>query len=134
MAAFSSARDVFDEARSWKYRVLRASFGTTTGVIVQAMFAKVPRNGMAFGPTCDILLDGTVITNFRNFGKWTPDTKIGDVTSMRDNMRRLADHCKLNDADRLALFVELNKWVRKDHRALAEAERERNPNDATHAR
>lgn len=121
MAEFSRAADVFDEARSWQYRVVRASLATTTGLIVMAMLAKQPRHGIAFGHTCDILLDGTVVTPMRRNGQWGEPGKIGSIIDVRDNVRRLADHCRLNDADRVALFCELSKWVRKDHRARSEA-------------
>ena len=85
-----------------------------------AILAKVPKNGMAFGETCDIRLDGVVMTPVRQLGTWGHPTGIGTVESVRDNLRRLADHCKLSDADREALFVELRKWIRRDWRAKSE--------------
>lgn len=119
MAAFSTAADVFDKARPWQWRVIRASFGTTTGLIIMAMLAKVPKVGMAFGQTCDIRIDGYVETLFRDRGKWYPPTIIGRVEDVRDNVRRLCDHLKLDDAEREAVFMELRKWIRRDHRATS---------------
>ncbi len=91
--------------------------GTTVGAIITAMFACNPKNGPAFGLTCDITLEGKVITPVRRGGTWGRPEVIGTVESIRDNIRVLADHCKLNDRDREALFDEVRKWVRIDHRA-----------------
>lgn len=119
MPEFSAAADVYDRARPWQYRVVRASLATTTGCIVQAMFLCRPRKGPAFGKTCDILTNGTVVTAFRKDGKWVKRYPIGSSEAVRDNMRKLADHCKLNDTEREALFDELRKWVRRDYRAVS---------------
>ncbi len=121
MAQFSNAQDVFDQAKSWRVRAVRASIGTTTGMIVLAILARQPKNGPAFSNTCDILPDGKVVSNVRRYGQWGQPEVIGTVETVRDNMRRLADHCKFSDADRLAMFDELRKWIRKDFRARSEA-------------
>lgn len=91
--------------------------GTTTGTIITAMFACNPKNGPALGLTCDITLEGKIITPVRRNGVWSRPEVIGTVESVRDNIRVLADHCKLGDRDREALFEELRKWVRRDFRA-----------------
>jgi hypothetical protein len=115
---FSSARDCFDQAHAWQYRALRASFGTTTGLIVQAILGRQSRVGQAFGTTCDILKDGTVMTMHRACtGATGHPVMIGSAVSVRDNLRFLADHLKLNDADREAMFEELRKWIMNDMRA-----------------
>lgn len=120
MAHFSNVNDVFDEAHSWQFRVTRASIGTTAGLIVLAMLAKQPKHGPALGQTCEILPDGKVITPVRRNGLWGRPEVIGTTISVRDNMRGLADHCKLGDADREAMFSELQKWIFRDHRARSE--------------
>lgn len=106
-------------ARPWQWRVLRASLGTTEGAIVMAILAKTPKNGPAYGKTCDILASGIVITTHRINGKWTDLRPIGSVLAVRDAIRKLADHCKLSDKEREALFDELRKWIRKDYRAVS---------------
>lgn len=121
MPKFSEVSDVYDQGRAWQWRVLRASLGTTTGLIVMAMLAKRPRQGIAFGETCDITLEGFVETMFTHPGKVPFWGRVGTIQDVRDNVRRLADHCKLSDADREACFAELRKWVRKDYRAKSEA-------------
>lgn len=87
-----------------------------------AILAKTPKLGPAYGKTCDILANGIVITTHRINGKWTDLRPIGSVISMRNAMRRLADHCKLPDNEREALFDELRKWIRKDYRAVSTIE------------
>ena len=89
-------------------------------MIVMAMLAKQPKNGPAFGQTCDILTDGKVVTPVRRYGVWGKPEAIGTTESVRDNLRWLADHCKLSDTDRLAMFAELQKWIRVDMRARSE--------------
>lgn len=42
---------------------------------------------------------------------------LGQITDIRDEFRRLADHLKLDDAERLELFNELRMWVAVDMRA-----------------
>ncbi len=42
MAAFHKSADIFDEARPWQWRVVRAAMGTTTGLIVMAIFIPMP--------------------------------------------------------------------------------------------
>lgn len=124
---FSSDSMCFDPAYDWRVRIVRASLGTTTGLIAMAMLAKRPAVGPAFGPTCEIDTEGRVYTMVRalrmdrtsRFVGWSMEM-IGTIISVRDNMRRLADHCKLSDSDRLAMFEELRKWVKKDARAVSE--------------
>ena len=122
---FSRSADIFDEARSWQWRVVRASFGTTTGCIIQAMLAKQPKSGPAFGINCDIDAEGYVTTMVRRIqeGKvYLPPQRerIGTTIAVRDNLRELCEHCRLSDQDRLELFSEFSKWVRKDYRVKSQ--------------
>lgn len=122
---FSNSADIFDEARSWQWRAIRASFGTTTGCMIQAMLAKQPRSGPAFGTVCDIDADGYVTTMVRRMkeGKiYLPPKveRIGTTIAVRDNLRELCEHCKLSDVDRQALFAEFHKWIRHDYRIKIE--------------
>lgn len=86
-----------------------------------AMLAKQPKHGPALGSTCEILTDGRVVAKVRRYGVWGKPETIGTVESVRDSLRRLADHCKLSDTDREALFEELRRWCFRDHRAKSEA-------------
>ncbi len=85
-----------------------------------AILGKVPKTGPAYGQTCDILPNGIVITPMRKpDGNWTEMRPVGTVIAVRDNVRMLADHCKLSDTEREALFTELRKWIRRDYRAVS---------------
>lgn len=120
MAAFRKSAYIFDESLPWQPRVVSASLGTTTGLIVLAILAKQPKNGPALGLTCDILTDGRVVTPVRRYGCWGTPESIGTTISVRDNLRMLADHCKLSGADRIAMFDYFQKWIHKDYRAKSE--------------
>ena len=121
---FYSSSAVFDQEHHWSYRVILASMAgdaqaLTTGVIVRAVLAKQTKGGPAWGSTADIDLDGIMRSTLRmDKGIWKENMPIGSVVAVRDSFRFLADHCRLTDAERLAFFEELRKWVRKDYRAL----------------
>ena len=118
---FSTHQDIYDEARTWQWRALRASLGTTTGMIVTAILGKLPKSGPAFGPTFEIMTDEKITGIVRREGHWGRPEVIGTVITVRDNLRRLADHCKFSDADRTALFTEFQKCIKRDLRARSES-------------
>jgi hypothetical protein len=127
MSEFHTSDDVFDLARNWKYRVILASMPTTTGVIVRAVLAKQTRVGWAYGRHCEIDIHGHVFVAVRQpDGQIVKPYPIGHVNAVRDAFRRLADHCKLSESERNALFDELRKWVRKDHRASSDLDKAKN--------
>lgn len=45
------------------------------------------------------------------------DMMLGPVEVVRDNFRRLADHLKLDDHERIAMMDEFKKWIAHDERA-----------------
>ena len=109
-----------DNAHRWQDRVIVASLATTTGLIIRAMLLRSPETGIRFGNTCDIEKDGCIWTQVNYANKSHRWTKIGTVEDVRDNVRRVADTCKLDDVERTALFEELRKWVRRDYRIQQE--------------
>lgn len=117
MTEFHTSLAVFDEAQPWPYRAILASMPTTTGAIVRAVLGKITKTGPAYGDWCQIDADGNVWAPLRVNGFWNELAPLGHITAVRDNFRRLADHCKFSDAAREALFEELRKWVRRDARA-----------------
>lgn len=123
MAEFSTCEDVFDTSRDWQWRTIRASFGTTTGAILRAVLGHQSKVGLAFGSYCDITKGGVCWTMVR-YRKGEPFSwvALGEITAVRDNLRHLADHCKLNDRDRTEMFVSLKKWIRRDDRATSTGE------------
>lgn len=114
---FSKDNEVFDEANSWQYRTVRASLGTTTGLIILSLLGKQPRVGVAILGEAEIGHDHVVRCKARDAeGNVYTRYPLGLVHDVRDNVRRLADHCRLGDTDRVALFDELRKWFIKDWR------------------
>jgi hypothetical protein len=76
-----------------------------------------------FGKVAVINKDGMVITNMQDkHGGIHPKHSLGDVQAVIDSFRGLADHLKLNDDERKAMFAELNKWFVHDERANATKE------------
>lgn len=115
---FSTDQDVWDQEIPWRARVLRAAVPHPVCGIIMAVLARAPRLADAYGETADIWPDGRVATMVRRRGVWGDKPEvIGTIVAVRDNVRRLADHCKLSDRERLELFAELGKWIRRDFRA-----------------
>lgn len=117
--SYHAGADVYDQAHSWRWRVLLASFPTDPmGSLVRAVLGKITYTGMAHGLQAEIDKDGVVRTLVRDSrGHWHADMPVGTIVGVRDEFRRLADHCRLADDEREALFEELRKWIAKDHRA-----------------
>ena len=117
--AYHSSGDVFDQAHSWQFRVLLAAFPhDPMGSVVRAVLGKWMRQGMAHGRTAVIAPDGMVRTAVRDqHGRWWKNMPVGGIIALRDEFRRLADHCRLADAERNALFEELRKWIAEDQRS-----------------
>jgi hypothetical protein len=127
---YHSSTEVFDESHGWRYRVLLAAFPhDPMGTIVRAVLGRNLNWGVSYGLAATIGRDGIVRTGKRvprkptayNSAKFhvLPGMPIGSIAALRDEFRRLADHCKLNDKDREALFMELRKWCGKDERAIS---------------
>lgn len=117
---FAKSSDVFERKFSWQYRVWRAAIShPSVGPIISAVTAQYLPNVPTYGRHCDIDTEGNVVTKVLRDDHWMGPITIGKIDAVRDAVRRLADHCKLSDSERIALFEELRKWVRRDCRALA---------------
>ena len=121
----------FRAANRWKRDLLVHSSPQTTGnsedlmlhLVVVAMLgqwptrlpaldrggAKVDMTGFLFAPICT------------GYQKDWPIVRIGKVEDVRDALRRLADYCKLSDAERVATMDALKNWIKHDARATAES-------------
>lgn len=127
---FYDGADTRDPAVHWQRRAMTASFGgdslsLTVHTMLCAVLARrtaltLGRRGVSLAPAAEILLDGTVVADCRMHGKFIPKKPLGSVVAVRDSFRYLADHCKMTDVERNALFEELRKWMSKDHRARSE--------------
>lgn len=116
---------------SYKARCIRATKGNQSrlGCLIVALFGLEPKHPPRIMPCVNrpdgttiggmiINRAGTCIVNMelRN-GRGYLATPIGDTTEMQDNLRGLADHLKLADADREDLFRQLQLFIIKDFRA-----------------
>lgn len=110
---------VYDQGRTWQFRVALAAFPTDPmGMIVRAVLGLNGRSA-ALGLQATIRRDGIVVAPLRNReGRVvTKAHPLGSIIALRDEFRRLADHCKLPDTEREALFEELRKWCGRDLRS-----------------
>jgi hypothetical protein len=116
---FHDSERTRDPEDDWRVRIWLASVPDETGLIVQAMMGKHLPRIIRFGVTCDIDKDGNVGTLIYLPGKVPTWKNIGSTIAVRDALRTLADHCRLTDSERLAMFDLFQKWVRKDFRAVS---------------
>lgn len=107
-------------SKSWKYWVVEATRGNQTmlGAVIIAVLGRTPKNPPFFNVWATIDAEGVIRAGFvaRN-GLQYHDFPICHVRDLGVELNRLADHCKLDDAQRAALFEEVRKWVRSDARA-----------------
>lgn len=111
---------VFDLGKSWQFRVALAAFpADPMGLIVRAVLGMNSARGAALGLEATINTDSIVAAKLRgrNGRILNNAHPLGTIIQLRDEFRRLGDHCKLNDGDRMALFEELRKWCGKDLRS-----------------
>lgn len=105
---------------SWQRRAVEKTGGNQTlmGCFVLAILGwQHGRHPPRFGKVATINKDGIIITNMQNKdGEIFPNHSLGNVKTVIDNFRGLADELKLNDRDRRAMFDELRKWFIKDER------------------
>lgn len=116
---YHMSKGVYDPARHWSYRVTLAAFpANTMGLIVRAVLGVNSTIGPALGLEAEIGADGIVRASLRYpDGRVERRRELGSVMALRDEFRRLADHCRLTDADRLELFDHLKKWAGRDLRS-----------------
>lgn len=110
------------ERQSWQFRCIEATRGNQTrlGTMLLAILGRNAKHPPKFGPGCVISLDGYVFANFVDRqGIVHAAQCVCSVGQMNDGFRLLADSLKLDDADRIALFDEVRKWVYKDERATS---------------
>lgn len=107
--------------KHWKTRAIHATDGNKSllGCFVLAVLGmqhgvRPPR----FGSTANIDKDGLLYSHMQAAdGQIFQNHCLGPVEDVRDNFRRLADHLKLSDSERVELLGELKKWIRHDARA-----------------
>lgn len=111
--------------KQWKIRAVTATKGNQSrlGCILICMLGYMPKNPPRMRGLAVITSDGRVLVDCQLAGQAQFfATDIGSVEEVRDNMRGLADHLKLSDADRVEMFDELRKWFARDFRATSTLE------------
>ncbi len=106
---------------NWKTRCIKATDGNKTeiGCFVLAILGL--QHGITpprFGKNASVDKNGVLHTNVQdqNF-KIYLNQPMRHIQEVIDNLRGLADHLKLSDEDRTALFGEFKKWILLDARA-----------------
>lgn len=120
---YYSGPEVFNMDRHWTQRVFLASiYADPMGMIVRGVLGLNTRKGAAFGLSATIGKDSIVRTKLRGIHGQVMNVAhpLGTVIALRDEFRRLADHCRLPDAERLELFDQLKKWAGEDLRARSD--------------
>lgn len=92
-----------------------------THVLIMAVLGLRPHTPPAIGIRAEIHEDGWVYTNgIDRSGAYWPELKVISVIGLRDVFRYLADRVKLSDADRVALFDHVRRWITADKRVNPE--------------
>ena len=108
------------ERQSWQFRAVLATRGNQTlmGTVVLAVIGRNAKNPPWIEEPFTILADGTVITDVVTRDRWLHKNQpLFHVSDLVSEFRRLADHLRLSDDDRIAMFAELRKFIKLDMRA-----------------
>lgn len=108
---------------NWRLRALRATHNEKTGeqsqlgCMLRAMLGKQGRVVPQYGRSCTITGDGYVVAPLlRRDGQTDRHSMIGTCGQVESELRKLADHCKMDDAERQELFKTFVEWVGVDER------------------
>lgn len=106
----------------WMSKAIVACRGNQTlqGMIVEAMLGKAPENPPRIVSAAEITKDGLVVAQVQFRGMADGEYEIAALCTADElvtRFRHLADHCRLTDDERRAMFFELRAWAAKDHRA-----------------
>lgn len=107
------------EQNSWPYKAVLALRGNQSiaGCIMLSIIGKTPKNPPYIDTTATVDETGHTWVGMRRVNGDYGMACIGLITDIRDEFRRLADHLKLDDGERIEMFDELRKWVGIDLRA-----------------
>lgn len=107
------------EQASWPFKAVLALRGNQTiaGCIFLSVIGREPKNPPYIYTNATVDEDGNTWVGMAARSGARGLACIGHIQDIRDEFRRLADHLKLDDHERLELFDELKKWVAVDLRA-----------------
>jgi len=113
------------ERASWQYRAIALTRGNSTmlGTLILAVLGRSAKHPPAMGQNAIITTDGMIVTQvLTRAGILHKAVPIGRVSEVVDELRRLCDTAKLDDAERQALFASVRAWIVKDYRATSDPE------------
>lgn len=119
-----------DEQATWQYKAIVATRGNQTmlGAIFLQIIGKQAKHPPQIVGTASVDEEGlcwTILRKQHGLEVAEGIVCLGLIADIRDDFRRLADHLKLDDTERVELFTELRKWVsvdlRADHAEMAHA-------------
>lgn len=107
------------EQNSWPFKAVLATRGNQTllGCIVLQLICRQPKNPPRVESLASVDEQGLTWAYVTSRSGARRLTCLGSITDIRDDFRRLADHLKLDDGERVEMFDELRKWVSIDRRA-----------------
>lgn len=108
----------------WKRDIILATSPATTGnsedmplhLIVLAMLG-LHKHMPRLSKGCIINKDGSFAAVMFTSKTGREPVLLGQGEHIMAALNRLADHCKLSDPDRIAMFLALKNWVHHDDRA-----------------
>lgn len=107
------------EQNSWPFKAILATRGQQTllGCIVLNLICRQPKNPPMINSLATVDENGLTWAFVVSRTGERRLTCLGQIGDIRDEFRRLADHLKLDDGERVEMFDELRKWVAIDMRA-----------------
>lgn len=107
------------EQNSWPFKAVLATRGNQTllGCIVLQLICRQPKNPPRVESLASVDEQGLTWAYVTSRSGARRLTCLGSIMDIRDDFRRLADHLKLDDGERVEMFDELRKWVSIDRRA-----------------
>jgi|CXWL01.1.fsa_nt_gi hypothetical protein len=111
------------ERNTWQYKAVEATRGNQSrlGCILLAVLGRPAKHPPQFGSSATITSDGFVMADFvGRDGRGHMGARVCGADELRDNFRGLADHLKLDDANREAMFKAVRQWIAVDYRANKE--------------
>lgn len=116
--------DAIAERRTWQYKAVLHTRGNTTqlGAFIVAMLGRKSKPP-CFSPAGIVISnDGSVLALYAKdiLSGFGIARVYESVEDMNKAFRQLADELKLSEAETLAMFEELRKFVRKDERAVSQ--------------
>lgn len=111
------------ERATWQYKAIAATRGNQSrlGCILIAMMGLSGDHGCPrIGTSAIITSDGYIMARFQTRDRvMHENAMICTVSDLIQNLRGLADHLKLNEKDREAMFAVARSWVQTDYRTTS---------------